>query len=378
LISVKDACMNLHRHFCLRIATFCAGAWVLLLQPESKADFPRVGLIDFYGLKRVKKDAVIAAVPLRRGDPIPVTFPEGSTPESFRDQLGIGKDARLPLDTRAIEKAILEVNGVLKSKAAVVCCEADGTATVFVGIQEEGAAPLFKYRKTPAGRERLDASTVELYDRFTEALSEAVQTGTAREDDSEGHPQFASEPLKTFPKQFIALAEKQKRSLVRVLAHSGDAKHRAIAAMLISYSDDKPRAVGHLLDAVRDPDELVRNNATRSIGTISALAIRRPELRIEIPPAVFLKMLSSLSWHDRNKATMVLLALSERRDASLLRRLQTEALPELVEMARWKDSHSLMPLLLLGRVAGIPDSEVNSLWTNGNREKVIETVQAGR
>lgn len=369
--------MNVHKRVCLRRLTRCALGLALLLT-RSAADFPKLGLIDFYGVRHVNREALVAAVPVKRGDPMPITFPGGTPPENVREQLGLAPAAPLPVNTRAIESAVLKVDGVRKAKAAVVCCESDRTATLFVGIQEEDDAPVFKYKEAPTGRERLTSETVALYDRFTEALQDAVRAGTAQEDDSEGHALFSTEPLKAVQHEFIARAEGERQSLQRVLTSSADAKHRAVAALVIGYSSDKRWAIRHLLSAVRDPDELVRNNAVRSIGAICALAIRRPDLRIKIPSALFTKMLSSLSWYDRNKATMVLLALTERRDPQVLRKLRADALPELVEMGRWKDSHSLMPLLLLGRIADLSDTEVTCLWQKGSREKVLQAVRTIR
>jgi hypothetical protein len=44
-------------------------------------------------------------------------------------------------------------------------------------------------------------------------------------------------------------------------------------------------------------------------------------------------------------------------------------------MARWKTlDHALPAFLLLGRVAGLPEAEIQSAWTKANREAFIERV----
>ena len=52
--------------------------------------------------------------------------------------------------------------------------------------------------------------------------------------------------------------------------------------------------------------------------------------------------------------------------------LRERALPSLVEMARWKTlSHALPAFVLLGRIAGLPENQVQAAWTRGDRESVI-------
>jgi len=43
------------------------------------------------------------------------------------------------------------------------------------------------------------------------------------------------------------------------------------------------------MDAVRDPDLIVRNNATRSLSAIAVLANRKPEPGIRIHPTRFIE-----------------------------------------------------------------------------------------
>ena len=59
--------------------------------------------------------------------------------------------------------------------------------------------------------------------------------------------------------------------------------------------------------AARDPDDEVRNNATRALGV---LVRSNRALAASIPPDTFIEMLNSGTWSDRNKAGMLLM---ERR-----------------------------------------------------------------
>jgi hypothetical protein len=48
-------------------------------------------------------------------------------------------------------------------------------------------------------------------------------------------------------------------------------------------------------------------------------------------------------------------------------------------MARWKTlAHALPPYLLLGRIAGLPEDQVQAAWTRGDREWVINQVSLGK
>jgi len=166
-------------------------------------------------------------------------------------------------------------------------------------------------------------------------------------------------------------------ALVRtVLKDSADATQRAVAAWIMGYAPDKRAILGDLIDAARDPDDTVRNNATRAIGVIAEFASDRPELGIRIDPSPFVDMLNSLTWTDRNKATMVLSGLTENRSAEALRQLRERALPSLTEMARWNDSHSRDGLELLGRIAGLDEKDIQSAWDRGERERIIAMATA--
>ena len=144
---------------------------------------------------------------------------------------------------------------------------------------------------------------------------------------------------------------------------------------MIGYAPDKRAVLDDLQSAMRDSDADVRNNAVRSIGTIAAFAQRQPELGIEISPTGFIEMLNSLIWTDRNKAMMVLWSLTERRDPGVLQQLREQALPSLVEVARFKSAgHALPAYLILGRMAGLSDKEIEEAWSSGERESVITQV----
>jgi hypothetical protein len=102
------------------------------------------------------------------------------------------------------------------------------------------------------------------------------------------------------------------------------------------------------------------------------LARLKPDSGVKIEATWFIEMLNSLSWGDRQQALGVLQILTDVRNPSVIEQLRERALGSLVEMARWKSlTHALPAYLLLGRVAGLPDQQVEDAWNRGNRESVI-------
>ena len=61
----------------------------------------------------------------------------------------------------------------------------------------------------------------------------------------------------------------------------------------------------------------------------------------------------------------------------MLQLIRERALPSLEEMARWKTPrYALPPYLLLGRVAGLPEDQIQQSWEKGDRETVISKALA--
>jgi hypothetical protein len=64
--------------------------------------------------------------------------------------------------------------------------------------------------------------------------------------------------------------------------------------------------------------------------------------------------------------------LTDKRDPAVLAQIRDRALPALVEMARWKTlAHALPAYILLGRITGVPEKQIQDAWSRGDRESVI-------
>jgi hypothetical protein len=246
-----------------------------------------------------------------------------------------------------------------------------GKIALFVGIDEEGA-PTFQYRATPKGSVVLPQEMVEAEGQLADALNKSVRTGSGtKEDDSQGHSLAENPEVRAGQEKFIQLATSGSDILRAVLKNSADSGQREIAAWILGYAPDKRIVVADLMDAVRDPDPIVRNNATRSLSAIAVLANRKPELGIRIDPTRFIEMLNSLDWTDRNKAMAVLDGLTKKRPAAVMASLQKQALPSLIEMARWKSDYAYMSFILIARIASWDENDIHPAWDRGERERII-------
>jgi hypothetical protein len=313
--------------------------------------FPPIGVIDFYGLRRTTLAQARQALAITEGDE--------PTPERL-------DAARARLEA---------ISGVASAHLAPTCCE-QGKSILYVGLQEEGA-PGFAYRAAPRGAAALPPAVLRAARDLEAAVEEAVLAGDAGEDDSRGHALFNNPKARAIQETFPAFAARNAPLLREVLHTSADAGQRAVAAEVLAYAPDKRAVVGDLEEALRDPDEGVRNNATRALAVIAGFAAREPARKIRVSAEPFVGMLNSVVWTDRNKAGRALLVLTAGRDPKILARLREEALPSLVEMARWKSpGHAQVAFIVLGRVAGIPEPEIFAAWERGEREKVIAAVRA--
>ncbi len=312
----------------------------------ASAQVPRIGIIDFYGLRKVSEDKVRRALGFKEGDLLPPSKAE-------------------------VEEHLEEVPGIVLASLEAVCCE-DSKAVLYVGIEEKGA-PHFELHPEPEGTVELPTDVVVGFRSFLGAFEKAVARGETSEDLSRGHSLMTDPDTRAFQLQFVRLAEKNLAALRDVLKNSADAEQRAMAALVLGYAEKKRLVVDDLQWAMRDPDAGVRSNAMRSLGAIAVLAAKDPAYGIRFSPTWFVQMLNSVSWSDRNKAAFSLVNMTEKRDERVLSEIRESALNPLVEMARWKHlPHALPGVILLGRIAGMPEEEIQAAWSKGDREAVIK------
>jgi hypothetical protein len=306
---------------------------------------PRIAVLDFYGLHKVSENKVRQVLGAREGDPLPAS--KGATEEKL--------DA---------------ISGVVESHLEAVCCE-HGNTILYVGIEERGS-PHFELRDAPEGEAMLSDEISSTYRRFMDAFSAAVRKGSTDEDLTAGHSRLADPSARAVQDMFPELARTHLDELRNVLRNSADEDQRAMAAYIIAYAPKKADILDDVQFALRDADPGVRANATEAMIALMVLARNDPSQHLKIESTWFIEMLNSLSWSDRNRAVRALQTLTDSGDPEVLQQLRERALPALIEMARWKTlKHALPAYVLIGRIAGMSQAEIERAWNRGDREAVI-------
>lgn len=276
----------------------------------------------------------------------------------------------------AITSQVTSIPGVKHVNVELVCCDSEGSFTLYIGIAEDDSA-ILKFRPAPKRNVVLPNEVLTSYGNFKQQLIAAVQKGESAEDYINGYSLLTYPPARKEQMKFIVFANRYFPKLKKVLKYSRQAEQRAVAAQIIAYSNNKNEVAKYLTYAIQDADENVRNNATRALSILAAYLSDHPEISIRIPPDPLIRMLNSISWTDRNKASMVLAQLTHDRDSRLLDQIKKEALPSLVEMARWKNrEHALFSYLILGRIAGEDENSLiegnfSDNWAS-NTERMIQ------
>lgn len=322
----------------------------LLIAITAQAQIPRIGTIDFYGRRKVEE-------------------------KHLRKALGFAEGAPLPRSKGDVEQKLEQVSGVVQARLEAACCDDSKQAILYVGIEEKGS-PHFSYRQPPVTDLHLPEEISAAYRQFLKAVAAAGQNGTAQEDLSRGHSLMADPEVRAIQTQFTQLADQHLAELQKTLRESADNDQRAIAAYVIGYSKAKNRVVNDLQYALQDPDDTVRNNALRSLAAFAVLAAKNKNAELRIPGTWFVELLNSLVWSDRNNAAIALVTLTESRDEKLIALLKERALPALIEMAAWKHlPHALPAYIVLGRVLGYPEQELQDLWSQDKRDVVLQRAR---
>ena len=335
--------------------------WVVLLliafaQLTSGQDFRiRIGEFEFFGTNGIDIGGIRASRPSVVG------------PEISAAEVGQVK--------ATIKEAITKTTGHSPTDVALVCCDARGMATFYIGLANQLQSSAFQYKPSPSGHVRLSEQAVRLYDDWTKLSVEALQKNAA-EDQSKGYALSLYPPLRAKELALREYALGYEGALHLVALHSAHTNQRAIAVHLLGYARRSRTQISTLVSASRDPNEEVRNNAVRALGV---LAQASAPIAKSIPANSFIDMLNSGTWTDRNKASYLVGVLSKTRNPRLLRQLRLRSLASLIEMARWRDpKHADDARKILGRVAGLPENQLMKLIADGEVERIVLAAQHPR
>lgn len=328
----------------MRMQLALAFAIVLLLGTASGQDKPtHVAEIDFFGYQGLDLDQIRPAIPVHVGD-------EFSAP------------ARDEVKSR-IRQAVQKVIGSPPTDVATICCDAEGRWIMYIGLQGKSSEKI-TYNTVPSGTVRLPSQATALYQAEEEAARHAVESGDSGEDDSKGYALANDPALRSIEQQMRDFATHNEPLLRRVLQSSSSAKDREAAAEIFGYADESQQQIKGLVHASYDADDDVRNNAVRALGVLAGSSAKIAD---QIPSSGFVAMLSSGVWTDRNKASFLMMTLTQSRNPRLLAELRVRALASLIEMARWDNAHAVPARMILGRIAGIDETKLKNLaWTDAN------------
>ncbi len=331
--------------FCLLLLISIAPA--LSEQPDMEnTSFP-IAQINYYGYAGVNVDLVRAKLPLRVGDKLTLaTFNRDAT-----------------------EAAIARLIGHRPTDIAVVCCSEAKGLFVYIGLGGSSSRPM-PVAPAPNGADHLDETAVRLYGQEMNALQSAVSAGNAGEDDSNGYALSNDPALRRIDLSILDYAATRETELIRVLRNAADPHQRQIAAAFLGYVPRSTTQIDALAGAVSDPDDEVRNNAVRALSVLSAARSAAP---LSIDPQPFVALLFSGKWTDRNKASMLLLRLTERRNSTLLESLRRQAVQPLIEGASWRGDpgHSTAFLVVLSRCLMVPVGKLKVLIDGNNVTTIL-------
>ena len=317
---------------------------------------PRIGAIEIYGAHKVSLNKIRAVLKVTEGSPLP----------SSKGQL---------------EDDLEKIPGVVASRVEAACCLA-GKTILYVGIEEKGA-PHIEFRPEPDGPAVLPEQLKDTYSDFLDAVDQSIRLSEKGENLSQGYSLMQNPGARAAQEKFLALAAKYFPILQEVVRTSRDADQRAMAAYILQYGPRGPRTSTELVNdvqyALQDVDDTVRANAVRALTAMYIGAKLHPEQGITIQPTWFVELLNSIVWTDRHNAAVALADMTETRDPDTLKLIRERALTSVVEMAQWRDlSHALPAFILLGRMAGLPEKEIQDAWVNTDHQAVIKLAMKKR
>lgn len=278
----------------------------------------RIAAIEFFGSKGIDVEAVRRALPFHEGDP---------HPKHFKQQ--------------AID-AVQRVTGHPPTDVSAICCISDGDGVIFIGLPGASTHP-FRYDAAPGGDAPPARDLVRLAEAKDKAWSDAVRRGASEEDGSPGYSLLKEPRARAAQLALRDYARRHEEEIIRTLETDRRAGNRALAADALGYGTRTPRQLAALVHAARDPDDSVRNDATRALWEIL-----RAEPSAGVPAAPFIEMVQSGIWTDRNKASLVLEQLA--KDPPVREQARREAGDALAEMAAWREEGwALSARSILGR-----------------------------
>ncbi len=212
------------------------------------------------------------------------------------------------------------------------------------------------------------------YETTAFALVEAGKIEPETEKCAAMHCPFGHkhEKLKKWEKVFLDGAKKNGPALLEILKRDGSPEHRAAACFVLAYwVDQKKKVVDALLDRIKDPEPLVRNNAIRVLGDIA-----ESHQDVIVPLAPLLPVLDYPRVSDRSKALYAVHVLTQRADVR--QELLATQVPVLLRLMQSKQpDHSEIAHNILKKISGkdFPETDLNAWLAWGSQASPREVTK---
>ena len=259
-----------------------------------------------------------------------------------------------------IKKAVKELTGKESTDEALIFY--DKRYVVYIGLPGRSNQAI-SLLPSPTGSQVVSADLHAVYDESMQANERQLRSRDQRDKD-------AWEELRIKAK---GLALKDADGLSTALRESANPKERLVAAYGLGLIAEDKSQLAALVAAGADSDHVVRNNAIRALGVILG---KQPELAPLIPCGLFIALVNSPDWTDRNKAVFVLLGLTRSRSPVVLQKMRQACLPSLIEMTLWPKGYSDSALTLLGRIADMSDEKIHSVIERQAASEIVTAAQA--
>src|SRR5215831_16255637 len=199
------------------------------MSAQSVGDRRPIGEIEFFGYKGLDVARIRAALPFHEGDLFP-------PPNSDDDPAS------------RINQSLRETLGREATDVNVVCCDGRQFFMIYIGLPG-ASSRVVALNRAPTGPARLAADIMQLNDQLADVWMKAMFRGNATEDRSQGFSLLADPDTRAIQLKLRSYAPKHERNIMRVLATSADARHRAAAAMTLAYARASVSQVNAFVDA---------------------------------------------------------------------------------------------------------------------------------
>ena len=246
---------------------------------------------------------------------------------------------------------------------------------IYIGLPGKSVRPV-RYNQAPKEKLTLPDGLLQLHMQVDDLLFKAILEGRAAEDRSEGYSLSRDEPaLRSKQLEFRDEVRKNEAEILKVVRSCAGRGATADCSNGIRL-----RAADGTANQARSSQPaltLMMVFETMRRERLPYCSSRSRNWVAEYRHGRFIDLLSSGTWSDRNKGLMVVQALTETRDPSVLRDLRSRTLVPLIEMAQWPKGHAISARLILGRVAGIDEQRLAQVVDEEPPNTLLQAFRRG-